>query len=318
MAVAADDWYQRRRNDPTGKYFRYVVGQVRPRRDNRATFQGIYAFTPPGQLLANTGSGKKIESTLRMLQRALREWERLPPGNTEPGAFRLPDLPDEVWDRQYAPEPPAGALVLRVFTRALSRDDESRELSHWEPASAAPRRGTQTAFDHMWLRDTELQELIDLCERHDRFSVPAEMAYRLARFHLVDNTRGEPDHWRLAEVRHLRFLADVTHRDAKRTRIRLMGEFALATDADLVTADRGYTGRLQGDVLLENGRVTKLRIGALGDHWGEGRYTPGAREGRQPVAVIFREADGTEAGDLVPPQAARSLERYFNASTHAR
>ena len=51
---------------------------------------------------------------------------------------------------------------------------------------------------------------------------------------------------------------------------------------------------------------------ALGDHWGEGQYTRGARPGRQPLGVAFELTKGEAPADRVPPQGARMAQTYFS------
>ncbi len=310
IPVAADDWYQRRRNDPVGRYFQYIIRQVEPRPDPKASLQGMYAFTAAGELLASKNSVKRPDDTLRVLRRAIDRWNRLPVRSRQPGAIQLPAMPDDVWDRRYSPEPPENGLVLRVYTRALEQDGAGnwkRCLSKKSPV------GFQTAYDHMWLRQSDWQSLVDLSQRNQRFPIPHRIAMRLARFHLVDNTRGEPSHWKRHQVHDLALHAERIVETPATTKFRIRGSFTLATDADVKAADRGFTGDILGYYEVESGRLTNLQIGAIGDHWGESRYTPGAREGLAPLGIFIVQADGSLASDVVPPQAFRSPDRYFDA-----
>jgi hypothetical protein len=50
---------------------------------------------------------------------------------------------------------------------------------------------------------------------------------------------------------------------------------------------------------------------ALGDFWGEGRYTRRAPSGKFPLAISFTLADGTDIADPLPPQAARGWLRGY-------
>jgi hypothetical protein len=60
------------------------------------------------------------------------------------------------------------------------------------------------------------------------------------------------------------------------------------------------------------GRVERFDLVALGEHWGEGTFTRGARKGKQPFGVAFELARGDRPGDAVPPQGAREEREYFN------
>ena len=307
IAVAGDDWYQRRRNDPTGRYLRYIVRQTDSIID-RETWQGVYVFTARGKLLAYRIRTRSVEDTLRKLTQALHRWNQLPAHQTRPNSFDLPEMPDDIWDARYAPKPPSNSLVLNVYTRCLEHDD-SGALQRWGQDVI----GSGTALDHVWLREPEWRDLVALAETSDSFDLPREVAMRIARFHLVDNTRGEPDHWKRHQIHQLSFRGQVVARDAGRLVVELRGEFVLATDKDPSLAQRGFAGELIGELSFDyrQDRFTAVRLAAIGDHWGESRYTPGAREGRTPLGVFLVAEDDPKD---VPPQAFRSPDRYFGAS----
>ena len=71
------------------------------------------------------------------------------------------------------------------------------------------------------------------------------------------------------------------------------------------------------DLLLrlgEPGAGQKRHLVALGEHWGEGTFTGGARPGRSPLGVAFELADDHSASNVIPPQGARELDGYFGGS----
>ncbi len=112
--------------------------------------------------------------------------------------------------------------------------------------------------DNLWISRSEHQALV-------RGEVPATLQQRIARFHLVDNTRGEPPMWRENEVREL----DMSLDDG-----RISGHVLLRTD----NGDRGYDAELLGRLEIKDGKVVRLDCVALGDCWGEGPYTGGGAE----------------------------------------
>ncbi|NDH06672.1 hypothetical protein EBX93_12255, partial [bacterium] len=59
--------------------------------------------------------------------------------------------------------------------------------------------------------------------------------------------------------------------------------------------------------------ISKFNIVVIGDHWGEGSYTGGARPGRSPLGIAFELADPAKPADRVPPQAIREFSGYFDA-----
>ena len=95
--------------------------------------------------------------------------------------------------------------------------------------------------------------------------------------------------------------------------LRLEGSVLLATNANPAKAERGYEARLFGYLHFDRIRkvVDRLDIVAVGEHWGEGEYTSGARPGRKPLGIALELVKGERAADKIPPQAARDLEDYL-------
>ena len=190
-------------------------------------------------------------------------------------------------DPRFVYGPPDGGLVVRV---------NSRILGGYEPTSDRWRQQFQQAMgrDNLWIRKDEHEALV-------RGEVPASLVTRLARFHLVDNTRGEPPMWKAEEImaRELRLENGI-----------LRGEIHLRT----ASGEREFRADLFGYVETANGAVTRLDLVAKGAFRGEGRYTRGAPEGEFPLAIAFRLADGTDLADGVPPQGSRGwLDGYLRA-----
>lgn len=312
IAVACDDWYQRRRDDAEGRFFRSVADQgPRDGRDG-STRQGIYALTVDGHLLAYRNAGQSASATLDELREALHNWEQLPADRRVPGAVHVPD-PGPL-DGGYTRRPPEGALILNVFTRALDEEPAGAVA----PATACKiGGGKESARDHMWITHDEARRLIPADPKVGQtFPVPDAIARRMARFHLVDNTRGEPPFWSPRDLRHCEMNLTVTAVSEDAVTLRFSGSVLLSTDADPARASRGYDASLLGDVVLDGHQQTlsKFDVVALGRHWGEGRFTPDARPGRQPLGVVFQLSRGDSPADAVPPQAARELDDYLGSA----
>ncbi len=188
-------------------------------------------------------------------------------------------------DRRYNPDPPEGGLVVR--TRAKVLDGYEPSTDRWKAIfqSAVSR-------DNLWVSKCEHEALM-------KGTIPVSLQKRIARYHLVDNTRGQPAMWREDEIRELEMSLD----DGK-----LTGRVVLKTDK----GDRGYEADLLGFVETKDGKGTRFDVVAKGTHWGEGRFTRGAPEGKFPLAVTFALADGSDVADAVPPQASRGwVEGYI-------
>jgi hypothetical protein len=271
VPVAIDQACQRRQQDTEGDFYRKIAGQG-PRNDFRATTQGFYIATADGELLLynnNRDPGK----VLRLMKQKLREIDASR-GQSPPAA----PLRAETVDRRYSVRPPEGGLVLRVHAKVLEG---------YEPTSSRWRQIFQSSLsrDNLWVTRGEHQALA-------RGEMPVSLQQRIARFHLVDNTRGEPPMWKPDEIRALRM-------DLAAGRVQGVARLETAS------GDRGYDAELRGEIEVEAGRVARFDMVALGQFWGAGRYTRGAPDGKFPLAVSFTLADGTRTADRIPPQGSR-------------
>lgn len=272
IPVAIDQAYQRRQKDAEGDFYRKIAGQG-PRNNFQGTTQGIYVATPDGRLMVyNNNRGP--ERIRRFMKESLAAYKPTKTAAVKRGAP----------DARYNPRPPEGGLVVRV---------RAKVLDGYEPTDDPWRAIFQSATsrDNFWISNSEHQALVN-------GDVPATLQQRLARFHLIDNTRGEPPMWRDGEVRSV----EMSLNDGK-----------LTGSVHLQTADgkRGYQAKLLGEVEVKAGKVVRLDCVALGDFWGEGTYTRGAPKGKFPLAVSFTLADGTDAADAIPPQGSRGWVRGY-------
>src|SRR5439155_8322714 len=91
VPVAADDWYQRRRDDAEGRFFRQVADQGPRKGEGGSTRQGIYCLTADGKLLAYKNAGQDADVMREVLREGLAAWRRLPADRRRPGAVPVPD-----------------------------------------------------------------------------------------------------------------------------------------------------------------------------------------------------------------------------------
>ncbi|MDB4437507.1 hypothetical protein N9163_01505, partial [bacterium] len=139
IPVAANDWYQRRRQDAEGDFFRSVADQG-PRNGN-GTRQGHYVLTAGGKLLGyNNNRGP--ERRLAMIKGSLEKWDALSPDEKK---ITVPERGKE--DPKFKRSLPKGATVVKDFTRALEKKDGT--------LSAAIIDGSTplTAVDHLWIKE---------------------------------------------------------------------------------------------------------------------------------------------------------------------
>lgn len=266
--MAIDQAYQRRQKDSEGDFYRKIARKS-PRGDgsNGGTTQGLYVSAPDGTYLgySNHRDPRRIE---KMLDQALEKYR---PGKTA-------KVESVKVDRRYNPEPPKNGLVLRVHAKILGGYPETED--RWKSIfqSAISR-------DNLWISEKEHRDLV-------KGNVPESVKIRIARFHLVDGTRGEPPMWRPNEIKDIK--------------MEIEGE-RITGSAKFATADgsRGFDARILGKLKIENNKISELTFLAKGDFWGEGPYTRNAPKGKFPLAVTFRLADGKDVADAIPPQGSR-------------
>jgi hypothetical protein len=301
VPAAGDDWYRRRQEDSTGKFFRSVADQGPRKGEGGGTRQGLYLLTASGKLLAyrNTFDPQGVKD---LIARGLKAWKALGDDERRPRGFSETRQDDP----RYFREPPKGGIVLRVHAREL----DALESGGFCKATGRPPRQDLASLDHVWLRAEEWKEIVSGTKAAGETSpLPEAVALRLARFHLLDNTRGEPNLWQRSEVKR----CDVRLRVEKSTQSALV--LWLEGEAHLETAkgERGYKPKLRGVIEYDRAqdRLRRFDVAAAGDHWGEGTYTRGARSGPAPFGVAFQLAGGKDPADRIPPQAARDIGGYY-------
>jgi hypothetical protein len=273
IPVAVDQHDHRQRKDAEGEFFAKILKQAG--RDTDGFAQGFYLLSPDGKLLefANTLSAEQMK---RMLASALKKFDP---------AAEVPKFADGPKDPRHTYELPDGGLIVYVTSKVLGGYDPSEQKDTIRRAALGR--------DHLWLRKDETEALI-------KGELPENVQRRLARFHLIDNTRGEPPFWRSDEIKQLQ----ITLKEG-----RLTGSAHLETKS----GDRGYQAQLLGFIEAKDKKVTRFDAVAKGQFWGEGTYSRGAPKGRFPFAVAFTLAGGKGEVLEVPPGGARgNLKGYLS------
>jgi hypothetical protein len=274
VPVAIDQAYQRRQQDAEGDFYRKIAGQS-PRNNFESTTQGLYTAGPDGKLFGFTNH-RGADRVREMLTQSLNQYKP-----SEAAALDRGD-PDE----RYNPVPPEGGLIVRVQTKVI--DGYEKTQAKWREIFQQ-----SISRDNLWITKKEHELLV-------RGEFPRSLQLRMARFHLVDNTRGEPPMWRSKELREVDFKLD---QDS------VSGKAKLSTES----GDRTFDAHLSGTVDTDGEKVTSFDLVAQGDFKGEGRYTSGAPKGKFPLAILFTLADGSDIADKIPPQGSRGwVEGYLN------
>lgn len=271
IPVAIDQAYQRRQKDTEGDFYRKIASQG-PRGDFKGTTQGFYIATATGKLLVYNNN-RNPERVRRLMAEKLAQFTELDASDRQGKLIDATTV-----DKRFDPTPPEGGLIIRV---------RAKVLDGYEPTTDKWRRIFQTAMsrDNLWVSKTEHRALV-------RGEFPDSLQQRIARFHLVDNTRGEPPFWRDQEVQKVQFTA---------TSGRLKGEAHLET----ANHQRGYEAAMNGIIEVQGEKVVRFDAVVLGMFWGRGPYTGEPPKGRFPLGISFTLADGSDTADQIPPQASR-------------
>ena len=303
IPLAMDDWYLRRQQDDYGKFYMEMTKESPRGGAGDNTRQGRYAFTAAGKFLG-FNNNRSPERMVAMLKDSLAKWEKLPDAEKKPAGEIGAVKQEPRFDRPL----PQGGAVVKVYTRVLEKS-ASGALTVCTPPPVAgedyAQRGFGAAIDHLWLNAKDLTVLLPgkAAKTGTAIPFPNAIAQRVARFHLVDNTRGEPPQWGKDELKKVEFT--VTPESA--TRAKLSGSVHLETK----DGKRGFTGTLDGWMEYKDGKLTALQAAVTGDHWGDSTYTRGARPGKTPMGFAFVLCADPKPADSVPPQAARWLEGYY-------
>ncbi len=275
VPVAIDQWYTRRQEDSEGEFWRQIAGQG-PRNDFSRTTQGLYVAAADGRLIAfNNNRGP--ERIRNLLQAAVDDYSH--PEGTGP-------LERKTTDGKYKAELPGGAVVVRVSARIEGGYEETDDPWQKLFQSAVSR-------DNLWITADEQRSLA-------AGTVPDDLALRIVRFHLVDNTRGEPPAWSVDEIREMKWTVE---------------EGKISGAASLETSDgkRGYEATWRGALGFDETRkLNRFDLFVEGSFWGTGQHTVEPPPGKFPLVIAFTLADGTDPGDTIPPHASRGwLDGYW-------
>lgn len=266
VPVAVDQHVHRRLQNDEGQLFASVLKQAGRNLGGRS--QGVYIFDPAGKLLSfsNTASAAHVR---KLMTKALTNYQAAE-DSTAPAA-KISKSP------QFG-TPPEGTLIALVNCKVLGGYEDIKER-HTDIHAAS------LGEDHLWIRSDEAKALA-------AGTLPDSLTSRLLRFHVVDNTRGEPPFWRAAEIK-----------EAKLS----LAEGELSGTIKILSTDgsRGYEAEVRGRVESKNGELIRFDLVTMGNYHGHGRYTRGAPPGKFPFAVAVRLIEPKHAADRVVPGGGR-------------
>lgn len=288
--------------DARGEFFRHVAeqGHYAGRTQPSATRQGIYACTAGGLLLASVNT-RTADHMLAMMHKALQVWQSLGPEERKsPGPFALdPFVPDP----KYAVRFPDGGLILQVYARDLPRN--SAQTDDW--------RKNAVNFDHAWFTHEEMLSFIPASEAPgSRHALPWPVVRRFARFHIIDNVRGETPMWGEQDIRHAALFTEVVARKGDQLILRLTGavknvgsgRWPIRPFQEKYDIERGMDVTLSGTLHwnVARRRFDRFDLLAIGTRWGGTEHNLRWDDlDRAPIAILFELADEASP-QKVPPQ----------------
>ncbi|MDP7033835.1 MAG: hypothetical protein QF752_05035 [Planctomycetota bacterium] len=303
VPVAIDSWDYRHGRGEIARYYMRFAREANlnpPNPDGNRSYQGHYVITPSGHILA-AQNRRGETAALELLTRARDAWNRLDP------SIRGQEVPKETSGPRNLPTP---ALVLNVYSRVSSTNRKVDPESNHLAREMDRFNRSRTGLDHLWLTERDTR-LLDPRQRKvgERWHAPLYLARRIARFHLVDNVRGEPDHYGQKDVAKARLELEVLSRNEEVVEIQIEGSFRMAKAGPYPTR---FDGRLDGRIVYNTQSRKWIRFDLLaqGISTGRGRYTPGAPDGTFKLAVAF-EIPPDDFAVKIPPQGMRHRDQYL-------
>lgn len=256
------------------------------------TKQGIYAATPSGMFLASTNTLDGTQMA-NMLRRALDRWKALSRKER-----LLSDDPQSAVIQRQENNFPADGLALKIFSRDIDRTDLPND---W--------RGKAWNLDFAWYRKTEAAQLLPQ-ELTPGAVVewPAPLARRLARFHLIDNVRGQADGFEDKDVLEASIRTQVAQAAKGLVTLRFTGATRASTsgrwhEGDPPAGTRGLGTKLMGSATYDpqKGRFTAFEMVAVGTRWGMTRFNFREQDQKvSPIGFVLRLVEDRPSDRVAP------------------
>ncbi len=281
MPVAGSTHELQTGTGPAREWFLKVAGTINTRIAKHETAQGFYVVGADGRA-HGFNNNRSVERVKQFLDSSLKAYSAILPAKVEVSESELAAMEGR--------RPDTGTSTIRVYSRI-------RPI----PTGSHPAN-ENVAQDHLWITPDDARVIGETSK------FPRSLAGRIVRFHLVDNVRGEPDHWQPAEVR----VADFSLKQLEGSGASRLFEFTGIYAASTLNGQRGIEGTISGrfSIASDVGRIQEFK--AFGDAkvWGRSTYTPNPPTGMFPVVFAFVQVDD-EIARSVPPQAIFYGRSYF-------
>ncbi len=236
-----------------------------------------------------------------MLKKAHRKWNEL----SDDQRLRKDDPKKKTKDvHRMEDQYPDDGLVLSVYSRDLNRNVKP---SNW--------KANAWNSDFAWFRRSEARKLLpERLEQGQEHRVPKKIVHRLARFHLIDNVRGQTRPYPSEAVRKARLTSRVLDTDGSRvtirftgtTKTRLTGTWSVCGFDDRnqpKERERGYHANLRGKAVYNrtSEAFETFELLAAGRRWGGTQYNGRCKDLEPaPMGVYFTFAENTSEQKVAP------------------
>ena len=280
---------------------RFVEGMIQESKlreqDSSGTAQGYYAFSAAGNFYGANNSER--DEILELLKGARKAFKDNPPKKTS------------LNEKTLGPESkiPEGTTVLNVFSRI---DPAPKEL-----AGDDLNRGV--GRDHLWILKKDTEEILSRLKDVKTAEAPNALVLRLVRFHLVDNVRGEPDHWDPENIKSTSFKIEKLTENENSIGVKLSGNYSMLMPARKRdekphhVPEMGLIGNLEALFSIDKNThaLVDAKIFASGEGWGESTFTMGAPKGKYPLKFAMVLAHDAYATQIAPQGVMSDRDDYL-------
>jgi hypothetical protein len=282
IPVAEDAW----RLDVEDKY----PGHEFFRKAHPQGGQGVYVLTPSGKLLGQAEWNGEAD----LLRTSLKTWDTLSAQEKNTLAKGSGGAKQE--NKLY----PSSGLVLHSYSRDLPR------------SSGAQTTHKEWNQDFVWFQKDEAKQFLPpVISADQKREVPQFLVYRLARFHLVDNVRGQTRDYEPDAVKIARLSSHITSikqgiayvEFSGESRTDAEGQWGVDGQKDIRIRKRGYEARLLGNAQykISQQKFVSFELVACGTRYGGTEYNFRFDDvGPAPIGTAFVLA-GKEPAERIKP-----------------
>ncbi|MCH8969192.1 MAG: hypothetical protein IIA66_08760, partial [Planctomycetes bacterium] len=223
MPAADEVWRLQRGTDRECRFFQAMADKGHYG-GGQGTRQGIYVCSSSGDFLASINS-LNPDTVITTLETALRKWQQLPETVRRRGSAANP-MPAHRWETSY----PDHGLVLVSVNRDLVAEQ-----------SDVRRTGDRWNRDHVWFSAEEARSWLPADPIPGTVhQLPEPLVRRLARFHLVDNVRGQTLPFAVQEVYGSEIQTEVLERRGQLVRLRISGVTMAVAEGPWLMGDNDW------------------------------------------------------------------------------